>query len=151
VDFDQVVIPVPEKELERPVLGGLEAGAPSELAAKRAVVEGGHRREHVPRVNELRLNLRDPGEHLESGVEVVGLDLPDDGPELVERKLHPELRHLMDDDEESLVVVAGDGRLRAENLLELQVPRIAHPTFEVPMDLLSGEIDGAGLQPLSGW
>ncbi len=147
--FDQVPILVPQQELERPILGRLEAGASSQLPAERAVVEGGHRREHVPGVNELRLDLCDASEHLERGVEIVPLDLANDGSELVKRKLHPELGHLMDDDEESLVVVAGDRFLRAEDLLELEIAGIAHPPFEVPMDLLSGEIDGARLQLVS--
>jgi hypothetical protein len=60
----------------------------------------------------------------------------------------------MDDDEESLVVVAGDGALGPQDLLELQIARVGHPPFEVPMDLLAGEIDGAGLQFVThhlGW
>src|SRR5207344_2475919 len=101
--------------------------------------------ENVPGLDQLSLNARDAGEHLERRAQVVRLDLANDGPELVERELHPELGNLMDDDEQNFVVVTGDRALGAEDFLELEIAPIVHPPFEVPVDLLAGEIDGARL------
>jgi hypothetical protein len=45
--------------------------------------------------------------------------------ELVQELLEPELVHLVDDDEEDLVVLVRAGPLRAEQLVQCQVGRVS--------------------------
>jgi hypothetical protein len=78
----------------------------------------------------------DPGEALERRPQVVRGQLPLHGAQLVQDQLEPELRGLVLQDEEQLVVVLGDadGMLRRQDLVEMQVPPVGQIDLEVPDD-----------------
>ena len=86
---------------------GLKAGSVAEDAAELHVLGGCEGFKHGPLVEELHLDEFDARENLERGRDAVVADVFDGGGELMDHQLHPELRDLMLDDEEHLVVVRG--------------------------------------------
>ena len=77
----------------------------SQAISKRRVVRWGHGGEDAPNVDQLRLGLRHPREHFESGLQIVGLNEGDRRVELVQDEFHPQFGDLMHDDEERLVML----------------------------------------------
>ena len=130
---------VAEHELDLPVLPALEAAARRERGPDRRVLGRRHRREHVPGVDHLLHDLADAGEHLEGALELVARDRADGGAQLVQEQLHPELGHLVLDDEQHLVVRAGAQVLRAEQLVEMEVVAVAHLAAEVDLRRFAGD------------
>jgi hypothetical protein len=122
---------VAEAELDHPVLPALVAAARGERGAHRRVLGRRHRRQHVPGVNELLHDLAHPGEHLEGAVQLVGRDRGDRRLELVQEQLHPQLAHLVLDDEQHLVVRARAALLRPEHLVEVEVVAVTHVAAEI--------------------
>ena len=61
--------------------------------------------------------------------------------ELVQEQPHPQLRHLVDDDEQHLVLLDGVGLLRVEQLVELQVFAVGLGGAQVPVHAFVLEID----------
>ena len=122
---------VAEAELDHPVLPALEAAARGERGTHRRVLGRRHRRQHVPGVDQLLHDLAHPGEHLEGAVQLVGRDRGDRRLELVQQQLHPQLAHLVLDDEQHLVVRARAALLRAEHGVEMEVVAVAHVAAEV--------------------
>ena len=80
--------------------------------------------EHRPLLEQLALHLLDPRQDLEAGRQAVGLDVRDRRGQLVEQKLHPELRGLVLDDEQHLVVVRRARSLRREQPRQLEVAAV---------------------------
>nr|BFE69167.1 hypothetical protein GCM10020092_024680 [Actinoplanes digitatis] len=80
--------------------------------------------------------MLDPGEALERRPQVVGGQLPLHRAQLVPDQLEPELRGLVLEDEEQLVVVLGDadGVLRGQDLVEVKVPPVRQIDLEVTDD-----------------
>jgi len=60
-----------------------------------------------------------------SAGQVLGGDPVARGDQLVDRQLHPQLRSLVDDDEQHLVVLTGARLLGGEDRLQLQIAAIA--------------------------
>jgi hypothetical protein len=75
-------------------------------------------------LEELALDLLHAREDLEAGGEAVLPDMLDRRGELVDHELHPQLRGLVLDDEQHLVVVRRARLLRAEQALELKVAAV---------------------------
>src|ERR1700761_1119847 len=113
-DLDGIGVLVAEQKLQLPVLPGLKAGGVAEDAAELHVLGWGERLKHGPLVEELHLDELDAGKNFECGGQAVIADVLDGGGEFVKNELDPELRDLMLDDEEHLVVVL---RLRERALL----------------------------------
>src|SRR6185437_1894744 len=66
-------------------------------------------------------------------------------PELVQHQAHPQLRGLVHDDEQHLVVLEGERLLRIEELVEVQVLAVGERGAEIPVDRLAGEVHPLGL------
>ena len=113
-----------EDRLELAELARLEAGRGLEQLPEGKELDGRHRLDHV----ELRHDeLEDRQEALEGGERarvVPVFERPLEVAELVDQLLEPELVHLVDDDEEDLVVLVRLRPLRAEDLLQRQVRRV---------------------------
>ena len=106
VHGDHLGVLVAEEELEQPVLQRLESRRAPERIAERRVLERRHGREHVPHGDQLRLHARDARQHLERRIEIVAPHAGERRGELVQHEPHPQLRHLVHDDEQHLVVLA---------------------------------------------
>ena len=74
---------------------------------------------------------------------LVVLEQPPHAIEFVEQLLEPQLVHLMNDDEQHLVVVIGQRMLRTQQFVQIEILRITEVFAQIPMDLLVGEIDEA--------
>ena len=130
---------VAEQELDLPVLPALEAAARRERGPDRRVLGRRHRREHVPGVDHLLHDLADAREHLEGALQLVARDRADGRAQLVQEQLHPQLGHLVLDDEQHLVVRARAQVLRAEHLVEMEVVAVAHLAAEVELRRFAGD------------
>jgi hypothetical protein len=75
----------------------------------------------------------DPREPLQRHVDLVGREVPQRGPELVDEQLHPQLRRLVLDDEQHLVVMLRHAHrpLRSQQGIQLQVPAVGQLTGQV--------------------
>src|SRR5262245_64739328 len=115
-----------EEELELPELEGLKPAPRFEPLAEAEELERGHGLEHV----DLSHHDLEDREHALQRVLRAHLVPPLEEPlqivELVEHLLEPELVDLMDDDEEHLVVLVGQGLLLREELVELEIGGIGH-------------------------
>jgi hypothetical protein len=98
------------------------------------IVGGGKRREHVPGLDQLRLDARDAREHLERRLEIVGDDLRPRCAQLVYDQLEPQLGRLMDHNEHQLIVAVGHRPLAGKQIVERQVPAIAQLTLKIDRD-----------------
>ena len=96
---------VAEDELDGAVLAGLEAGGIAQEAAELGVLGGRQGGQHGPLLGEGLLDVLDPGDALQRGAEVVGAEPGGGAAELVQDQLQPQLRGLVLDDEQHLVVV----------------------------------------------
>jgi len=141
---------VAEQELQQAVLQGLEARGASQRVAKRRVLERRHGRQHVPHRDQLRLGARDARQHLQRRIEVVASHALQRRGQLVQHEAHPQLRHLVHDDEQHLVVLARQRLLRGEELLQLQVFAVGHRGTEVPVHRLVGELHALGFVVATG-
>ena len=130
---------IAETIFELPVLKGLKARALAELIAKAQIVTWGHRREDLPRLFEVALDLRDPREHFQCWTNLLGCEGGHRRAELMETEPDPELGGLVNRDEEMLVMFIGDGLKSIQELVELKIAAIAH--ILTPVDLLTLEID----------
>ena len=75
-----------------------------EIVAKGQVVRGRHGGEHIPGLNDLRLDARHPAQGLESHRRPIAANAVKGSVQLVNHELEPQLGRLMEDDEEHLVV-----------------------------------------------
>ena len=138
---DHVAVLVAELELEQAVLQRLETRRPAERVPERRVFERRERRQHAPRAEQLFLQPRDARQHLERGVEIVAAHALEHVVELVQEQPHPQFGHLVDDDEQHLVLLDGIGLLCVEQLVELQVFAIGLGSAQVPVHAFVLEID----------
>ncbi|MCY1307809.1 hypothetical protein D9M70_577670 [compost metagenome] len=98
--------------------------------AERGVFAGRHRAQHVPGAVQLLEDARHARQHLEGGLQPVVADRADCGVDLVQRELHPELRRLMLDDEQHLVMGLRERLLRVEYLLQHEIVAVGHASLE---------------------
>src|SRR5215469_3041600 len=91
----QLAMLVAEKEFDRAILVRLKARGAAERAAEIEIFARRQGREHVPGLDELRHDARDPRQHLECGREIVGADMRHRRLELVNDELQPKLGGLM--------------------------------------------------------
>ena len=122
-DVEDARVALAEGHLDQPVLVRLEAARRPEGVAELGVLGRGEGLQDAPLVQELRLDVLDPGEDLERALEVVVADELDRRPQLVEHELEPELRRLVLDDEQHLVVVGriAERPLGGEEVVEPEV------------------------------
>jgi hypothetical protein len=101
----------------------LKPGRAAEGIAKRGILRRRERREHGPLIDELMLNLLDAVQHLDAARQLVLAQERDRRVDLMEDQLEPQLRDLVLDDEQKLVVLGrgADRLLRAEQLVELKI------------------------------
>ena len=59
----------------------------------------------------------------------------------MDEEFHPQLTHLVDDDEEHLIMLLRQAFLRSQEPVEAQISAIGHGVLEVPVDVLTGNID----------
>ena len=127
---------VAEDELDRPVLPRLEARRALQVGPELRVLAGSEGGEHAPLLDQRVLDVLDAGQALQRGVELVGAQQVADRTQLVQHQLEPQLRRLVLDDEEQLVV---PGRI-AQRLLgrqdevEPEVVAVGHRLPEVAAD-----------------
>src|SRR5258708_29352642 len=107
VSMDHRSILVADKKLDHAILPGLEAGGVSKPPAKLRVLARRHRTKHVPGRVELLKDARYPRQCLEGRLQIVGGNQSASDTQLVNRKLHPELRRLVLDNKQYLVVGGG--------------------------------------------
>ena len=141
VDRDDVAILVAELEFEQAVLQRLEPGRAAERVPERGVFERRQRRQHAPGAEQLFLQARDARQHLERRIEIVAAHAFEHVVELVQEQAHPQLRHLVHDDEQHLVLLDGVRLLRVEQFVELQVFAVGLRGAEVPVHAFVLEID----------
>ena len=110
--------------------------------AELGVFAGRHGPEHIPRAGELLEDAGDAGKHLEGGLQPVLADRLHRRADLVDGELHPELRGLVLDDEEQLVMRRRQRLLRVEHALEMQVIAIGHAPGERHLRAFLGGIVG---------
>src|SRR4030095_15000450 len=103
-DLERCRVLVAEQELDRAVLRRLESGRMTEVGPERLVLGGRERLQHGPLLEELFLDELHARQDLEARRELIGPHITDRGLELVDHQLHPQLRGLMLDDEQHLVV-----------------------------------------------
>jgi hypothetical protein len=117
-----------ELELEQAILHRLKARRRAERVAKRRVFGRRQRGKHGPLIDQLVLHLLYAIEYFDGARQLVALQTFDRGVELVQDQLEPELRDLMLNDEQHLVVLGSvaDRLLRAQQLVELQVEVVAN-------------------------
>jgi hypothetical protein len=127
---EQRAILVAELELEEAVLRRLEPRRRAEHVAKRGVFGRRQRGEHRPLVDQLVLNLLHAVQDLDAARQLVVAQALDRGVELVKDQLKPQLRDLVLDDEQELVVLRcfAERLLRAQQILELQIGLVADLT-----------------------
>ena len=139
-DLQHPLVLVAEDELDGPVLVGLEAGRVAEHAPELRVLAGRQCREDRPLVGDGAEDVLDPGQRLAGAADVVGVETAPDGAQFVQRQLQPQLRGLVLDDEERLVVVVADRALRGQQRVQRQVTAVVHPRAEVRLHTV---LDGA--------
>ena len=115
---------------------GLEARGRPQHVAEFHVLAGCEGFQHPPLLEHLALDLLDPGEDLEAGIDVVGGQVRDRGRQLMHDQLHPQLRDMVLDDEQHLVVMLrpGQGLLRRQQAVEVQVAGIGQAVAQVGVD-----------------
>jgi len=124
---------VPERKLDQPILRRLKSGGLPQGIAEVRIVTRGHGGQHVPRLDELRLDPAHSRQVLECRLQVIGDDEPSRGRQLVQGQLHPQLGCLVDDDEEQLVMTVGARLLGSEQFVELEVIAVTHGFGEIGM------------------
>ncbi|EAQ12631.1 hypothetical protein RB2654_15135 [Rhodobacterales bacterium HTCC2654] len=124
--LQQVRIAVAEDVFDQPVLVGLEPGGRAEHLAKGGIIRRGHRAQDVPLVIELLEDARHAGEHLEHRRQIAGDQGFAGRLHLVQDQLHPKLARVVLDDEQQLVMRAGERVLLVEQGVEVEVIAIGH-------------------------
>ena len=137
-DIEHLAVLVAELEFDDAVLQRLEARRVAEHAAELDVLARRQRRQHAPLLEQLALDLLHARQALLGGAEVVDRQAREDGVELVDDQPHPQLRRLVLDDEQQLVVVLGIAQrlLGGEQLVELEIGRVRPATAQVARDAL---------------
>ena len=124
VSAEHGTVSPPEHGLELPELPGLEAARRLEPVAEAEELRGLERLDDVELRHDELQDREDPLERAERlrAARLFEQDL--EVRELVEQLLEPELVHLVDDDEEHLVVLVRARSLRAQDLVEREVGRV---------------------------
>ena len=131
---------VAEQELDRPILRRLEARGLPEHGTERLVFGRRERLQDGPLLEELLLDHLHPGERFEARVELIRLHVTNRCFQLVNHELHPQLRDLVLDDEEHLVVArwplrrARERLLRGKQAIEAQVSCVGEPIAKIGDD-----------------
>src|SRR6478609_2489714 len=134
---DHLDVLVAEQELDGTVLPGLEPGAGREERADLRILARGQRREDAPLLDQHLLDPLDPRQPLQGRREVVGREERPGGAQLVQEQLEPQLRRLVLNDEQQLVVLRwfAAGVLRRQQLVQREVVAVGHAATEVALDL----------------
>jgi hypothetical protein len=141
----------PEHRLDLPELRRLEAARRLQAVAEPEELAGRHRLQHV----DLGDGHLEDRERPPEGVQRVGgvavLQPALEVGELVEQLLEPQLVHLVDDDEQHLVVLARARPLCAEDLVERKVRRVGEGGGRLGHGVTSSTCRAAGLARSVGW
>ena len=135
-------IAIADRIFDQPVLPRLKARRLAQTVAKGGVVRGRHRAQHVPGVVQLFKDPADPGQHLERLGRAVRGNRVARGVQLMQRKAHPELRGLVLNDEQHLIMRARQQALGVENTVDLQIVAIGHAAVERHLSTLAGGVIG---------
>ena len=115
--FEKLRVLDPEPILKLAKLDRLEPRRGAQHIAKRAVIDRGERRQHIPRHGHHRLDPADPRQGLIGfGVAVPGHQ-PGRQRDLVEHLLEPQFLGLVDDDEQHFVMQPGSRALGTEQIV----------------------------------
>ena len=130
--YDRGVL-VAQQKLHQPVLEGLKARCITKDVAKLHVFAGGQGFEHRPLRKQLLLNLLDPSEDFHARVGIIAGQMTDGGAQFMNDQLEPQLRGLMLNDEQHLIVVSGvaQGFLCVENTVQLEVLAVIQATVQI--------------------
>src|SRR5262249_33677058 len=114
----------------------LKAGSMAKYSAKFHVFRWSERFQYGPLVKELHLDQLGSRQNLETGIELVLLNITDRCLQFVDQQLDPEFCDLMLDDERHFIVVRRTGKrpLLGEQAIKAEVARIAHPILEIGDD-----------------
>jgi len=124
MNVDRRGVLVADQELDHAVLPGLKAGGLPQQSAKLGIFARCHGAKDVPGRVELLEDARYPRQCLEGRLQIVRGNQPAGGIELVNRKLHPQLRRLVLNDKQHLVMGAGKRLLRLQYPAELKIAGI---------------------------
>ena len=129
----EVAVLVAEQELDAAILERLEARRRPEHVAKLHVFAWRERLQHRPLVEQLLLDHFHPGQDLQARRGVVCGEVRDRRLEFVDDQLEPQLRGLVLDDEQHLVVVrrVAQRMLGVQHPVQAQVALVIEPTAEV--------------------
>src|SRR6188472_3600465 len=129
----QRTILVAELELEQSILRRLKPRSGTEHIAERGVLRRRERSEYRPLVDELVLHLLHAIQDLDAARQLILAQALHCSVELVQDQLEPQLRDLMLNDEQQLIVLGrlAERLLRAQQLVELQVGFVADLAVEI--------------------
>jgi len=138
VDLDNFRMLVAQDEFKLTILQRLKARGASQQIAKRGIVRRRHGGQHFPDRQQLCLHASDALEHLEGRTELIPAHALDNPVQFVQHQPHPQLRDLVHDDEQHLIVLAGQRLLCLEQAVEPQILAIGERAAEIPMHALIG-------------
>ncbi|CAM0120688.1 conserved hypothetical protein [Stenotrophomonas maltophilia] len=147
---------VAQQELDVAVLQRLEARRWAQHVAEAHVLGRGQRFQHRPLLGQLAQHLLAARQHLAALPDFIALQEADCGTQLMAQQLQPQLRGLVLDDEEHLVMVrrAGQRLLRAEQLVQPQVAAVGEASLQVGVDagfeIALVVVDGHGRDQIGG-
>ncbi len=117
-----------------------------QAVAEREELERGHRLEDVDLRDERLEDLEDPVEEVQRDVGVAGIQGAPDARELVAELLEPQLVHLVDDDEQQLIVLRA---VRTSGALDLEREQLGHLEIGRVRDGAAGHVVD-GTRPAAG-
>ncbi len=131
---------VAQQEFDRAILRRLESARTGQRGSKRFVLGRRQRLQHRPLLEQLLLDELDARQDLEARVQRVGANKVDGRLQFVDHQLHPQLRDLVLDDEQHLVVArrlpvaAGQRYLRRQQVVEAKVAAVRQAVRQVGDD-----------------
>lgn len=134
VGLNHLGVAVTKGEFDQPIAVALKAGALPEGGAEFGIISRCERGQHIPGLDDLRLNARDAGEHLEGRLQIIGGNAGHGRGDLVVHQLHPEFGGLVHDNEQQFIMAARQWFLGIKDAVELQIIRIAHGFREIGVD-----------------
>ena len=151
VDCQHPPVLMTQCKLNQAVLVGLKAGRMAQLPPELHIFRGGEGGQHLPGLDQLFLNPRNPCQHLESRLQVVFLDGSDGCLQLMENQLHPQFTHLVDDDKQHFIVVSRQTLLTVQDPVQMKIVPVGHLLAEIRVNSLfrySFSVIGHGFLPL---
>ena len=129
---------VAKQELDHAVLLRLEPRGRPEHMAELLVLGWRQGFQHRPLLEQLALDLLDPGEDLQARIGLVGRQQCRGRPQFVDDQLHPQFADVVLDDEQHLVMVGrlAERLLRGQQGVQLQVATVVLAISQIDLDAL---------------